>query len=55
MVIRIYKDTECLRYIMLDADVALTLFNLILLSLGDGESVILYSDDSEDSVVAVGY
>lgn len=55
MIIRICKDTECLRYIAVDESVALQLFNLILLSLGEGESVTLYSSDDEHEVAAMGF
>ena len=54
MVIRIYKDTECVRYIAVDESVAIQLFNLILLHLGEGESVTLYFSDDEYEVVATG-
>ena len=54
MVIRIYKDSDCIRYITVDADVALSLFNMVLLSLGEGESVVLYSGDNREHVVATG-
>lgn len=54
MVIRIFKDADCVRYIDVDADYALQLFNLILQSLGDGESVVLYSDGDEFHVIAAG-
>lgn len=54
MVIRIFKDFETVRYIAVEESVALQLFNLILLSLGEGESVTLYSSDDEYEVVATG-
>lgn len=52
MIIRIYKYDTCVRYIAVDESVALQLFNLILLHLGEGESVTLYASDEEHEVVA---
>ena len=54
MVIRISKDACCVRYITVDADYALSLFNLILQSLGDQESVVLFSRGDEQQVIAAG-
>lgn len=54
MVIRIFKDASCVRYIEVEQESALSLFNLILQLLGDGESVVLYSEGDEQHVVATG-
>lgn len=54
MIIRIFKNADCVRYIEIDDDVALNLFNLILQSLDKDEQVVLYSDEDEEHVVAVG-
>lgn len=54
MVIRIFKDASCVRYIEVEEESALSLFNMILQSLGDGESVVIYSGGDEQHVVATG-
>lgn len=54
MVIRIHKNFECVRVIDIDDELALQLFNKILLSLGDGESATLYSGEDEH-IVAYGF
>lgn len=54
MIIRIFKNGDCLRYIEIDNDVALNLFNLILQSKDCDEEIVLYSDSDEEHVVAVG-
>lgn len=54
MIIRIYKLGECVRYVEVDEEAALPLFNLILQSLDSDEEVVLYSDDKEEHVVASG-
>lgn len=53
MVIRIFKDEDCIRYIMVEEEVALPLFNLIIQALGDRESAILYSGDEERIIATV--
>lgn len=54
MVIRIFThDGECIRYIMVEEEVALPLFNLIIEALGDHESAILYSGDEERIIASV--
>ena len=54
MIIRIFKSGKCTRYIEIDEDAALPLFNLILQSLDSDEEVALYSDDKEEHAVACG-
>ena len=54
MIIRIFRNAACVRYIEVEQETALPLFNLILQSLGDGESVVLFSDGDEQHVVATG-
>lgn len=54
MIIRIFKSDSCTRYIEVDEEAALPLFNLILQSLSRDEEVVLYSDDSEEHIVATG-
>lgn len=54
MVIRIFKDAACIRYIEVEPENALPLFNLILQSLGEQEEVVLYSDGDEQHVIATG-
>ncbi len=54
MIIRIFKNADCVRYIEVDEDAALPLFNLILQSKDKDEEVVLYSDSDEEHVVAVG-
>lgn len=54
MVIRIFKKDVCTRYIEIEEEVALPLFNLILQSLDSDEEVVLYSNNEEDVVVATG-
>lgn len=54
MIIRIFKKDTCVRYIEIDEEAALPLFNLILQSLDSDEEVVLYSDDNEEHVVACG-
>ena len=54
MIIRIFKNSGCVRYIDLDEEAALPLFNLILQSMDVDEQVVLYSDEDEEHVVAVG-
>lgn len=53
MVIRIFKDAACVRYIEVEEEAALPLFNLILQSLDRDEEVVLYNGD-EEHVIAVG-
>ena len=54
MIIRIFKNGACARYIEIDEDAALALFNLILQTLDADEEVVLYSDDKEEHAVACG-
>ena len=54
MIIRIFKGTKCARYVEIDEDAALPLFNLILQSKDCDEEVVLYTDSDEEHVVAVG-
>ena len=54
MIIRIFKKDTCARYIEIDEEAALPLFNLILQSLDSDEEVVLYSDGNEEHVVATG-
>jgi hypothetical protein len=54
MIIRIFKECDCVRYIEIDEEAALPLFNLILQSLDSDEEVVLYSDGNEEHVVACG-
>lgn len=54
MIIRIFKNGECTRYIEIEEEAALPLFNLILQSLDRDEEVVLYSGDDEEHVVAAG-
>lgn len=54
MIIRIFKKDTCVRYIEIDEEAALPLFNLILQSLDSDEEVVLFSDDNEEHVVATG-
>ena len=54
MFIKILDGATCARLIDVDAEYALQLFNLILLHLGEDEKVVMYSDDSETDVIAVG-
>lgn len=53
MIIRIFKDGDCLRYIEVEEEAAWQLFNLILQSLGVDEEIVMYSGD-EQRVVATG-
>ena len=53
MVIRIFKDAACVRYIEVEEEAALPLFNLILQSIDRDEGVVLYNGD-EEHVIAVG-
>lgn len=53
MFIRIFKNGDCLRFIYVDEDSSLVLFNLILQSLGEDENVVLYSGDDK-YVIATG-
>jgi hypothetical protein len=41
MIIRIFKECDCIRYIEIDEEAALPLFNLILQSLDSDEEVVL--------------
>lgn len=50
MVIRIFKNGETIRYIEIDEESALPLFNMIIQSLGYQESVILYT--GEERIIA---
>lgn len=54
MIIRIFKNDSCTRYIEIDEEAALPLFNIILQSLDSDEEVVLYSDGNEEHVVACG-
>lgn len=54
MIIRIFKNGDCTRYIEIEEAAALPLFNLILQSLDRDEEVVLYADDSETDVIAAG-
>ncbi len=54
MIIRIFKEDVFTRYIEIDEEAALPLFNLILQSLDSDEEVVLFSDDNEEHVVATG-
>ena len=54
MIIRIFKNGKCVRFIEIDEEAALPLFNLILQNLDSNEEVVLFSDDSEEHVVATG-
>lgn len=54
MIIRIFKKDVSTRYIEIEEEAALPLFNLILQSLDSDEEVVLFSDDSEEHVVATG-
>lgn len=54
MIIRIFKKDVSTRYIEIEEEAALPLFNLILQSLDRDEEVVLFSDDSEEHVVATG-
>lgn len=54
MIIRIFKKDTCARYIEIEEEAALPLFNLILQSLDSDEEVVLFSDDNEEHVVATG-
>lgn len=54
MIIRIFKEDVCTRYIEIEEEAALPLFNLILQSLDSDEEVVLFSDDNEEHVVATG-
>ena len=53
MIIRIFKNGACTRYIEIEKEAALPLFNLILQSI-DGEEVVLYNGDDEEHVIAAG-
>lgn len=53
MVIRIFKNGETIRYIEIDEEVAVQLFNLIIQSLGYQESAILYTGDEERIIASV--
>lgn len=53
MVIRIFKEEDCIRYITVDEEVAVQLFNLIIQSLGYQEAAILYTGDEERIVATV--
>lgn len=54
MFIRIFDGIECVRIVDVDEKYAIQLFNLILLHLGEHEKAVLYSDDNETDVIAVG-
>ena len=54
MIIRIFKNAKCVRFIEIDEEAALPLFNLILQNLDSDEEVVLYADDNEEHVVATG-
>lgn len=54
MIIRIFKNGDCTRYIEIEKESALPLFNLILQSIEMDEEVVLYSGDDEEHVIAVG-
>lgn len=54
MIIRIFKKDVCTRYIEIEEEAAVPLFNLILQSLDSDEEVVLFSDDNEEHVVATG-
>jgi hypothetical protein len=54
MIIRIFKNAKCVRFIEIDEEAALQLFNLILQNLDSDEEVVLFSDGSEEHVVACG-
>lgn len=54
MFIKILDGIECVRIIDVDEKYALEIFNLILLHLGEHEKVIMYSDENESHVIAVG-
>lgn len=53
MIIRIFKNGDCTRYIEIEKEAALPLFNLILQSIDRDEEVVLYNGD-EEHVIAVG-
>lgn len=53
MVIRIFKNGETIRYIEIDEEAALPLFNMIIESLGYQESAILYTFDEERIIATV--
>lgn len=52
MIIHIFKNCKVSRYIKVDEEAALPLFNLIVQALDADEEVILYADESEERVVA---
>lgn len=52
MIIHIFKDCKSTRYIKVDKEAALPLFNLILQALESDEEVILYADESEERIIA---
>lgn len=54
MIIRIFKQGDCTRYIEIEEEAALPLFNLILQSIATDEEVVLYSGDDEEHVIACG-
>lgn len=54
MIIRIFKNGACTRYIVIEKEAALPLFNLILQSIDVDEEVVLYNGDDEEHVIAVG-
>lgn len=54
MIIRIFKNDSCVRYIEIEEEAALPLFNLILQSLDSNEEVVLYADDNEERIIATG-
>lgn len=54
MMIRIFKNGDCTRYIEIEEAAALPLFNLILQSIDGDEEVVLYNGDDEEHVIAAG-
>ena len=52
MIIHIFKECKSTRYIKVEEEAALPLFNLILQALESDEEVILYADESEERIVA---
>lgn len=52
MIIHIFKNCKVTRYIKVDEEAALPLFNLILQALESDEEVILYADESEERIIA---
>ena len=52
MIIHIFKECKSTRYIKVEEEAALPLFNLIVQSLDSDEEVILYADEREERVIA---